>query len=248
MTDILTQKKIAKTKYQDAKRSALRSYDQRKLEIDNKQKVFEDFYADMVKVSPDFELVKTQNSLDYKVWVDSFPVETLTLNYFDYEIKYTGKLPEVVSRRGKIRIDVSEHYVTPRGSWRQTNLGFKIKTLLGYNEESPYYKSGRTVAKKVIEYVDSLWLIEKNRLLKQDIRSRAFTELIGMFRFSIIDFGTPKNQNDLNFFTITNLNKTKIVLEYRYNSVNDKIEYINKDIIVPTEFNLTSLVEKLGEL
>ena len=76
-----TQKKIAKTKYQNAKRSALRSYDQQKLEIDNKQKVFEDFYADMVKVSPDFELVKTQNSLDYKVWVDSFPVETLTLNY-----------------------------------------------------------------------------------------------------------------------------------------------------------------------
>ena len=247
MTDILTQKKIAKTKYQHAKRSALRSYDQQKLEIDNKQKVFEDFYADMVKVSPDFELVKTQNSLDYKVWVDSFPVETLTLNYFNYEIKYTGKLPEVVPR-GKIRIDVSEHYVTPRGSWRQTNLGFKIKTLLGYNEESPYYKSGRTVAKKVIEYVDSLWAIEKDRLLKQDIRSRAFRELIDMFRFSMVDFGTPTTPNDPNTFTITNVNKTKIILGYRYRSVNDKIEFIKKDIIVPKEFNLTSLVEKLGEL
>jgi hypothetical protein len=247
MTDALTQKKIAKTKYQDAKRSALRSYDQQKLAIDIKQKVFEDFYTDMVKVSPDFELVKTQNSLDYKVWVNSFPVETLTLNYFDYEIKYTGKLPEVVSR-GKIRIDVSEHYVTPRGSWRQTNLGFKIKTLLGYNEESPYYKSGRTVAKKVIEYVDSLWAIEKDRLLKQDIRSRAFTELIGMFSFSKVDFGTPTTPNDPNTFTITNVNKTKIILGYRYRSVNDKIEFIKKDIIVPKEFNLTSLVEKLGEL
>ena len=38
MTDILTQKKIAKTKYQNAKRSALKSYDQQKLEIDKKQK------------------------------------------------------------------------------------------------------------------------------------------------------------------------------------------------------------------
>lgn len=201
----------------------------------------------MVKVSPDFELVKTQNSLDYKVWVNSFPVETLTLNYFDYEIKYTGKLPEVVPR-GKIRIDVSEHYVTPRGSYRQTNLGFKIKTLLGYNEESPYYKSGRTVAKKIIEYVDSLWAIEKDRLLKQDIRSRAFRELIDMFRFSMVDFGTPTKPHEPNFFTVTNLNKTKIVLGYRYDFVNDKIEFINKDIIVPTEFNLISLVEKLGEL
>jgi hypothetical protein len=127
-------------------------------------------------------------------------------------------------------------------------LGFKIKTLLGYNEESPYYKSGRTVAKKVIEYVDSLWAIEKDRLLKQDIRSRAFRELIDMFRFSMVDFGTPTTPNDPNTFTITNVNKTKIILGYRYRSVNDKIEFIKKDIIVPKEFNLTSLVEKLGEL
>jgi hypothetical protein len=246
MTDTLTQKEIAKTKYQDAKRSALRSYDQRKLETDDKQKVFEDFYTDMVKVSPDFELVKTPNSADYKVWVDGFPVETLTLNYFDFELKYTGKLPEVVST-GKIRIEVSEQYVTPRGSWRQRSLGLKIRTSLNYTE-SPYYKSGRTVAKKVIEYVNSLWEEEKARLLKQDIRSRAFRELMGMFRLSMVDFGTPTKQNEPNFFTITNLNKTKIVLGYRYDSVNDKIEYIKKDIIVPTEFNLTSLVEKLGEL
>lgn len=246
MTETLTQKELAKTKYQDAKRSTLRSYDQRKLETDDKQKVFEDFYSDMVKVSPDFELVKKPNSADYKVWIDGFPVETFTLNYVDCEIKYTGKLPETVSS-GKVRVEVSEHYVTPRGAWRQKSLGFKIRTSLNYIE-SPYYKSGRTVAKKVIEYVDSLWAIEKDRLLKQDIRSRAFRELMGMFRFSMVDFGTPTKPHEPNFFTITNLNKTKIVLGYKYDSVNDKIEFINKDIIVPTEFNLTSLVEKLGEL
>jgi hypothetical protein len=246
MTETLTQKEIAKTKYQDAKRIALRSYDQRKLATDDNQKVFEGFYNDMVKVSPDFELVKKPNSADYKVWIDNFPVETFTLNYFDCEIKYTGKLPEVVSS-GKVRIDVSEQHVTPRGSWRQKSLGFKIRTSLDYTE-GPYYKSGRTVAKKVIEYVDSLWGQEKARLLKQDIRSRAFRELMSMFRFSIIDFGTPTKQNEFNFFTVTNLNRTKIVLGYRYDSVNDKIEFINKEIIVPTEFNLTSLVEKLGEL
>ena len=246
MTETLTQKEIAKTKYQDAKRIALRSYDQRKLATDDNQKVFEGFYNDMVKVSPDFELVKKPNSADYKVWIDNFPVETFTLNYFDCEIKYTGKLPEVVSS-GKVRIDVSEQHVTPRGSWRQKSLGFKIRTSLDYTE-GPYYKSGRTVAKKVIEYVDSLWEQEKARLLKQDIRSRAFRELMSMFRFSIIDFGTPTKQNEFNFFTVTNLNRTKIVLGYRYDSVNDKIEFINKEIIVPKEFNLTYLVEKLGEL
>jgi len=246
MTETLTQKEIAKTKYQDAKRIALRNYDQLKLATDDNQKVFEGFYNDMVKVSPDFELVKKPNSADYKVWIDNFPVETFTLNYFDCEIKYTGKLPEVVSS-GKVRIDVSEQHVTPRGSWRQKSLGFKIRTSLDYTE-GPYYKSGRTVAKKVIEYVDSLWEQEKARLLKQDIRSRAFRELMSMFRFSIIDFGTPTKQNEFNFFTVTNLNRTKIVLGYRYDSVNDKIEFINKEIIVPTEFNLTSLVEKLGEL
>ena len=246
MTNTLNQKELAKTKYQNAKNSALRSYDQRKLATDNNQKVFEDFYNDMVKVSPDFELVKTPNSADYKVWVDGFPVETFTLNYVDCEIKYTGKLPETASS-GKVRIDVSEHYVTPRGGWRQKSLGLKIRTSLNYNE-SPYYKSGRTAAKKVIEYVDSLWVVEKDRLLKQDIRSRAFRELMGMFRFSMVDFGTPTKPHEPNFFTVTNLNKTKIVLGYRYDSVNDKIEFINKDIIVPTEFNLTSLVEKLGEL
>jgi hypothetical protein len=246
MTETLTQKELAKTKYQNAKNSALRSYDQRKLEVDGKEKVFEDFYSDMVKVSSDFELVKKSNSSDYKVWVDGFPVETFTLNYFDCEIIYTGKLPETVSS-GKVRIDVSEHYVTPRGSWRQRSLGFKIRTSLNYSE-SPYYKSGRTVAKKVIEYVDSLWTIEKDRLLKQDIRSRAFRELMNMFRLSMVDFGTPTKPNDPNNFTITNLNKTKIILGYRYDSVNDKIEFNNKDIIVPEEFNLTSLVEKLGEL
>jgi hypothetical protein len=246
MTETLTQKEIAKTKYQDAKRVALRSYDQRKLATDDNQKVFEDFYNDMVKVSPDFELVKTPNSTDYKVWIDNFPVETFTLNYFNCEIKYTGKLPEATSS-GKVRIDVSEQHITPRGSWRQKNLGFKIRTSLNY-VESPYYKSGRTAAKKVIEYVDSLWEQEKARLFKQDIRSRAFRELMGMFRFSMVDFGTPTKSNEPNFFTITNLNKTKIVLGYKYDSVSDKIEYIKKDIIVPTEFNLTSLVEKLGEL
>jgi len=246
MTETLTQKEIAKTKYQDAKRIALRSYDQRKLATDDNQKVFEGFYNDMVKVSPDFELVKKPNSADYKVWIDNFPVETFTLNYFDCEIKYTGKLPEVVSS-GKVRIDVSEQHVTPRGSWRQKSLGFKIRTSLDYTE-GPYYKSGRTVAKKVIEYVDSLWEQEKARLLKQDIRSRAFRELMSMFRFSIIDFGTPTKQNEFNFFTVTNINRTKIVLGYRYDSVNDKIEFINKEIIVPKEFNLTYLVEKLGEL
>jgi len=246
MTETLTQKEIAKTKYQDAKRIALRSYDQRKLATDDNQKVFEGFYNDMVKVSPDFELVKKPNSADYKVWIDNFPVETFTLNYFDCEIKYTGKLPEVVSS-GKVRIDVSEQHVTPRGSWRQKSLGFKIRTSLDYTE-GPYYKSGRTVAKKVIEYVDSLWEQEKARLLKQDIRSRAFRELMSMFRFSIIDFGTPTKQNEFNFFTVTNLNRTKIVLGYRYDSVNDKIEFINKEIIVPKEFNLTYLVDKLGEL
>jgi len=246
MTETLTQKEIAKTKYQDAKRIALRSYDQRKLATDDNQKVFEGFYNDMVKVSPDFELVKKPNSADYKVWIDNFPVETFTLNYFDCEIKYTGKLPEVVSS-GKVRIDVSEQHVTPRGSWRQKSLGFKIRTSLDYTE-GPYYKSGRNVAKKVIEYVDSLWEQEKARLLKQDIRSRAFRELMSMFRFSIIDFGTPTKQNEFNFFTVTNLNRTKIVLGYRYDSVNDKIEFINKEIIVPKEFNLTYLVEKLGEL
>jgi len=69
-----------------------------------------------------------------------------------------------------------------------------------------------------------------------------------MFSFSRVDFGTPTTPNDPNTFTITNVNKTKIILGYRYRSVNDKIEFIKKDIIVPKEFNLTSLVEKLGEL
>jgi len=246
MTDTLNQKHLAKVKYESAKRTTLRSYDQRKSELDDRQKVFEDFYVDMIKVSSDFELVKTPKSIEYKVWVDTFPVETLTLNYFDCEIKYTGKLPDTVSS-GKVRIDVSEHFVTPRGGWRSKSLGLKIRTSLNYTE-SPYYKSGRTAAKKIIEYVDSLWVIEKDRLLKQDIRSRAFRELMGMFRFSIVDFGTPTKPNDPSTFTITNLNKTKIILGYRYDSVNDKIEFINMDIIVPTEFNLTSLVEKLGQL
>jgi len=246
MTTTLNNKEIAKTKYESAKRGVVQNYNQRKLELDEKQKVFEDFYADMIKVSPDFELVKKPSCLEYKVWVDGFPVDVMLLNYFDCEIRYSGKLPETASS-GKIRIDVSEHYVTPRGGWRQKSLGLKIRTMLNY-EESPYYKSGRTAAKKVIEYVNNLWLAENDRLFKQDLRSRAFRELMGMFKFSIVDFGTPTKPHDPNHFTITNLNKTKVVLSYSYNREGDTINFRQIDIIAPQEFNLVSLVNKLGEL
>ena len=241
-------KETFKIKFEEAKRNVLRSYDIRKIELDEIKKTFEGFYEDMVKVSPDFELVKIPNRSEYRVMVDGFPVETIGLNFFNYEIVYKGKLPETVSS-SKVRIEVLQQYVTPRGSWRQKNLGWRVRTKLDWND-SPYYKSGRTAAKKVIEYVNTLWSIEKDRLFKQELRSRAFTELHKMFRLSIVDFGRPGNPHDSQFFTITNLNKTKIVVTYSYDAVNDKVDFkmVRNEIVIPDEISITSFVEKLGQL
>lgn len=239
----LTKEQYLKS-YRDAKTNVMISFNRRLKQYRDRESAFQKYFDEMLKVSPDFELVKDERVDEFSVFVDGFPVERIPLNYFDLTIKYVGKLPEE-HFRSRIRIEVCEHHVSRRGSWRSTNEGYKVRTNIDYNE-SPYYKSGRTAAKKILEHVETLFRQENLKKEREDINKRAYKELSDKFPYKFIR--TIFRGLQPSTFVVENANQTHITLSYNYSPVEDVITFKVIKVEVPSNIGLENLVESLGKV
>lgn len=230
--------------YLKQNKSVLSSIQIRKTNNENLEKIFEKFASEMGSVSKDFTLVKTEKTQEYKVYINGFPVNSHILTYYDFEIKYTGKLPEGTNS-AHIKVDVSEHVVSRRRSWRSTNHGYKVRAILSY-EESPYYKNGKSVAKKIIQYVDNLFQQYKTKQEQQNIDNRAYSEVSKQFPNKFIRI--IKTNGGKSTFTVENTNNTKVNIRYHYNTVSDSFTFQVISVETPTIINLQNLVEKLASI
>jgi hypothetical protein len=231
--------------YSKQNESVISLINKRKTANENLEKIFEKFTEEMRSVSTDFTLVKTERTQEFQVFVKEFPINSHTLTYYYFDIKYTGKLPDGVSSNS-IWVDVSEHHVYRRGSWKSCNEGYKIKTKINY-EESPYYKTGRTAAKKIIEHVENLFYQSELKKQKNELNNRAFKELSKQFPYKFIRIIGERNGNQ-SIFIIENPNNTKITVRYDYNPSIDVINFIVENVGVQVNINLGYLVEKLGNI
>lgn len=226
--------------------SVISLINKRKTANQDLEKIFEKFTEEMRSVSTDFTLVKTERTQEFKVFVEDFPVNSHILTYYDFDIKYTGKLPEGVSPNS-IRVEISEHYVARRGSYRSSNEGFKIKTIINY-EDSPYYKTGRTPAKKIIEHVKDLFKQAELKKQQNELNNRAYRELSQQFPYKFIRIVNNLRHGNQSIFTIENPNNTKITVKYNYNPSTDVINFIVEKVEVQGGINLGNLVELLGKV
>ena len=245
MTTTERNKEFVKKQYESAKSRAMSSFERRRLEVEKRQEMFEKYHKEMVEVSPHFELVKTPISDTFPIYVDSFPVDKITLDYFNLEIKYSGPIAGNMSR-GSVMVDVSEHYVSRRGSWRSSNEGYKVRAQIDY-EPSPYYKTGRTAAKKIIEYVERRF--EEEKLVEgiRNLNKRAMDELSKMFPYLYIRMMSNSSERNCKF-CIENPNNTKVFVTFNYNQEKDTFNFITINVEVPKQNNLGNLVNMLGKI
>ena len=245
MTTTERNKEFVKKQYESAKSRAMSSFERRRLEVEKRQEMFEKYHKEMVEVSPHFELVKTPISDTFPIYVDSFPVDKITLDYFNLEIKYSGPIAGNMSR-GSVMVDVSEHYVSRRGSWRSSNEGYKVRAQIDY-EPSPYYKTGRTAAKKIIEYVERRFEEEKQVEGIRNLNKRAMDELSKMFPYLYIRMISNSSERNCKF-CIENPNNTKVFVTFNYNQEKDTFNFITINVEVPKQNNLGNLVNMLGKI
>jgi hypothetical protein len=237
MTD---SKQSFKEKHAKQREMVMSTYRRREKEYKDKQEAFEKYFGEMYEYSSNFELVKTKRSEELKVFVDGFPVESITLNFFENQIKYVGPLPEY-HNSDRIYVEVGEHITYSKSGWKYNNQGFKVRVRLNY-EDSPYYKTGRTAAKKIIEYVDGLFQIQKHNEQKKLLQQRAKDELGKMFPYKLVDF-----LND-NTFMIYCGDGIKTNVTYRYNQKDDKIEFSIRSINVDGKKDFQKVIEGLGKI
>lgn len=245
MTTTERNKEFVKKQYESAKSRAMSSFERRRLEVEKRQEMFEKYHKEMVEVSPHFELVKTPISDTFPIYVDSFPVDKITLDYFNLEIKYSGPIAGNMSR-GSVMVDVSEHYVSRRGSWRSSNEGYKVRAQIDY-EPSPYYKTGRTAAKKIIEYVERRFEEERQVEGIRNLNKRAMDELSKMFPYLYIRMMSNSSERNCKF-CIENPNNTKVFVTFNYNQEKDTFNFITINVEVPKQNNLGNLVNMLGKI
>jgi hypothetical protein len=238
-------KEFVKQQYESAKSRAMNSFERRRSEVEKKQEMFEKYHKEMLEVSPHFELVKTPVAESFPIYVESFPVDKITLDYFNLEIKYSGPIATNMSR-GSVMVDVSEHYVNRRGSWRTNNEGYKVRAQIDY-EPSPYYKTGRTAAKKIIEYVERRFEDERRVEGIRNLNKQAMNELSKMFPYLFITM--ISNSTDYNCrFSIENPNNTKVVVTYNYDEEKNTFKFNTVNVEVPKQNNLGNLVNMLGRI
>ena len=203
------------------------------------------FYSEMLSVSPDFELVKKPCKESRTIFINSFPVDTIEVEYNDCEIKYVGKLPTTLNRTSLL-INVSEHYTTRRGGWRSTSHGYKVRLQYNY-VNGPYYKTGRTVAKKILEIIDDQFTVQRQQEDMIALNERARKELSEKFPYSFIKTNVSIRSGAKTNFTIENYNGTEITLNYYV--VDGKIEFgVTKVDISKVKNNVESLVTLLGQI
>jgi len=235
-------KEYIKNDFQNQKQRVVNSMSRRHADNKKKEDAFDLYFSHMQKVSNDFELVKKPRVEKFNVYVNQFPVETLELKYNDCEIIYNGKLPENVSRTN-IRVDISEHYVSSRGSYGSRNEGYKVKTQINY-EDGRYCKNGATVAKKILEYVNSKFEAQKDEERRNNLNKRAYEELSKQYPYNYV--GKDFRQN--NKFTIHNANDTSVDVGYIHNSETDTFEFVVERVNIKTDKNMKNLVEGLGRI
>jgi hypothetical protein len=234
-----TNKEILKERHRKLRDIVMSRYRKREEECKNIEVAFEKYVKEMNEYSKhNFELVKTARSEDFVVFIDSFPVETFTLNFFENEIKYIGPIPKNVSI-SQIRICVEEHITYSKGVWgKGKNHGFKIKFSLNY-QDSPYYKTGRTVAKKILQYVDEMFQAQKKLDFQSSLKNRAKAELEKMFPYRFID--------DINntTFIIYSGNGVKTTVKYIYKEDEDIFEFSIYEVHIGDNKNFKKTVEGL---
>lgn len=218
------------------------------------------YFQEVIKHSNNFELKKTSRTQSYEVkpfllnadGTYSYSSERvlvghINVEYNEFEIVYTGELPEGVSRE-QIKVVVEEHITTPRGSWRSKSHGYKLKLKLGYEDSKTYYKTGKPVVKLVEDYVQSKWDLHNAKVKALELKSRAFRLALNKYRNSIIDFGGNR-VNGLNTtnkqIVVKNNNGTAIVLNYR--DVNGEVEF-TVDKVSLNSVSTDSVIEALGNI
>lgn len=240
-------KVTAKQKYENAYAMVNRTINDLRVKYLEKLAKFEKFHQDMLKVSPDFELRKVEMTEYFNVYVDSFPVNKLEFKYYELDIMYTGVVPESVTRN-YFKVDVSEHYINRRGSWRSSNEGYKVRAQINY-DYGPYYKNGATVAKKIIESVNNLLLIDKRNNEVRDLNNRAYKELSKMFPYNLIETNRKsynRNSETRDKYTIKNFNGSMVTVSYQYDKETETFSFNTESVVAPTTINLESLVKKLS--
>lgn len=234
-----------KKEYEAQKGNAIRALNNFKQLRNVIEQHHEKYYAEMLSVSPDFELVKRPCKESRTIFINSFPVDTIEVDYNECEIKYIGKLPTTLNRTSLL-INVSEHHTTKRGGWRSTSHGYKVRLQYNY-EAGPYYKTGRTVAKKILEIIEEQYEIQKQREKITELNERARKELSEKFPYSFIKTNVSIRAGAKTNFTIENFNGTTITLNYHV--VDDKIEFsVTKVDITKVSGNVESLVNLLGQV
>ncbi len=242
MTPTKTNKEAVKKSYENEKNRVLISINRRSDDYKKREAAFDLYFSHMQKVSKDFELVKKTRVDKYNVYVSNFPVETLELPYNECDIIYTGKLPENMSR-SSFRIDVSEHYVSPRNSYGSRNEGYKVRAFINY-EEGRYCKNGATVAKKILEFINDRFEAQKRDEERKNLNKRAYQELSKQYPWNYIE----TDYRNTSKFTIYNGNDTSVYVGFIYNPEDDTFEFIVEKVNIKTDRNLKNLVEGLGRI
>ena len=242
MTPTKTNKEAVKKSYENEKNRVLLTINRRSADHKKREDAFDLYFSHMQKVSKDFELVKKPRVENFNVYVSHFPVESLELTYNECEIIYTGKLPENTSR-SSFRIDVSEHYVSPRNSYSSRNEGYKVRTFINY-EEGRYCKNGATVAKKILEFINNKFEAQKREDERNNLNNRAYLELGKQYPWNYIH----RDYRNTSKFTIHNGNDTSVSVGFIYNPEDDTFDFVVEKVNIKTDRNLKNLVEGLGRI
>ena len=242
MTQTKTNKEAVKKSYENEKNRVLTTINRRSAEHKKREDAFDLYFSHMQKVSKDFELVKNPRVEKFNVYVSQFPVESLELTYNECDIIYTGKLPENTSR-SSFKIDVSEHYVSPRNSYGSRNEGYKVRTFINY-EEGRYCKNGATVAKKILEFINYKFEAQKREDERNNLNNRAYLELGKQYPWNYIH----RDYRNTSKFTIHNGNDTSVEVGFIHNPEDDTFEFIIEKVNIKTDRNLKNLVDGLGRI
>ncbi len=256
----MSHKELQQKHIKDTFRAVQETANRFKSEKDKIESEWNKYFQEVVKHSDNFELIKTPRTQAYEVkpyvldadGTYSYSSErvllgTVDVNYNEFEIIYTGKLPEGENNRS-IRVFIEEHTTTPRGSWRSTSHGYKLKVRLGYDDSKTYYKTGRPVVKMVEDYVKSKWDAHNAKIKARDLKTKAFGLAFSKYRNSIVDFGGNRINNlvtNYNQIVVKNNNGSVVVLNYR--DVNGEVEFTVAQVSYGS-LSADSVIEALGSV
>ena len=146
---------------------------------------YDNFFAEISKVSNDFQLTKNKRTYSREVKYRHtngkyITIGNVTEEYNECSISYVGKLPD--NTRSPFNISVEEHIIYGRGYWSsKRNEGLKLTLRINYDNPI-YYKTGKGLVKKITEKVNSIWAIYNDKLIAEDKRNLAIKNLSEKFK------------------------------------------------------------------